>query len=82
MVGGYKRSFVLLLVCTVFISGIQASGSNGGGENSKRDNMEHLFPLLFLMGSAPPIAHCPAVWVLGILSMAVVLLVGPGKRMN
>lgn len=72
-----KRYRLLVVLLTTLVVIVQAEGNNDGG-NSKKDNMEHLFPLLFLMGGAPTV-HCPAVWLLGMLSVVVVLFVGAGQ---
>ena len=59
-----KCLFLLLFlgVCAHLVS------ADGGGESEERENMEHLFPLLFLMGGTPTV-HCPAVWLLGTLML-------------
>lgn len=50
-----------------------AEESNKG--NTKKDDMEHLFPLLYLLGGAPTV-HSPAVWVMGALSLGAMIFLG------
>lgn len=61
---------ILNLKCTILLllglCAVLASTEGDGDSNEGRDNMEHLFPLLFLMGGAPTV-HCPTVWLVGML---------------
>ena len=64
MVSNIKCSLLLLLG----IGALLVSAGNDDGESEERDNMEHLFPLLFMMGGASTV-HCPAMWLLGTLML-------------
>lgn len=48
---------------------------NKARSNSQKDNMEHLFPLLFMMNGAPAV-HSPAIWLVSMLSLAVAFYLG------
>ena len=76
-----KNFYLCLLVvtCVLLVGGSQAAENSN--KQQQKDNMEHLFPLLFLMGGAPA-ACSPAVWFVGMLSLAVVWFVGHGTSVK
>ena len=77
MLASAKCSILLLLgLCALHAS----AGGNDNGDSEGRDNMEHLFPLLFLMGGAPSI-HCPAIWILGTLMLGMMLFMAKIKNL-
>lgn len=47
-------------------------------DNAKKDQMDSFFPLLFMMGGAPPTVHSPVVWMMGILCLGVIAFLGKG----
>ncbi len=51
-------------------------GSHAEDKESKND-MEHIFPLLFMLGGAPTV-HSPAIWIMSAVSLGAILFVGKG----
>ena len=76
MVG--KFEFLLVLGVCALLAGLSQAEET---KREQKDNMEHLFPLLFLMGGAPSVCS-PAVWLVGILGLAVVWFVGPAVKVK
>ncbi len=71
----------LFVVACSLLLGTGEAGNVKRDSQDQRDNMEHLFPLLFMMGGAPSVCG-PAVWLVGVLSLAVVWLVGQAPSMK
>lgn len=71
-----KICTLCILVIGMLMFAADASSSDDGGDSkNKKENMEHIFPLLFLMSGAPSV-HSPGVWLMGALSLGVMLFLG------
>lgn len=68
--------FLLVSVCALL-----SQADETKRDQQQKENMEHLFPLLFLMGGAPSVCS-PAVWLVGALGSAVVWFVGPTAKVK
>lgn len=52
------------------------SGSHGDRKRAEtKSDCDHILPLMMMLG-APPTAHLPGMWILGLFSCAVVFLTG------
>ena len=70
----------LLVVASAVLVGAKEVKRDANQQQQQKDNMEHLFPLLFLMNGTPAVCG-PAVWLVGALSLAAVWLVH-GSALN
>lgn len=68
-------SFLLIGTALLLLTTRTSYADDDSGEKNKKDNMEHIFPLLFLLGGSPTI-HCPAVALLGMLSFGLAVFFG------
>ena len=64
----------LLVVACAVLAGAEEVKRNDAQQQQQKENMEHLFPLLFLMNGAPTVCS-PAVWLVGAISLAAVWFV-------
>ena len=68
----------LLIITVLVVMNSNQSSAESNNRNDKKDNMEGLFPLLFLLGGTPAM-HCPAVWLMGTLCLGVMVFLGKGN---
>ena len=75
---------ISLLVCAtaivifLLLSRSEGASSNKNSKSESRSDCDHILPLMMMLG-APPTASLPSIWLLGMLSLGVVVVFGTGN---
>ena len=74
----YKTA-LLVCVLVLLLRGSEGTSNNKKSDSSDdRSDCDHILPLMMMLGG-PPTASLPSVWMLGLISLGVVVFFGSGS---
>lgn len=76
-----KVPLVLCVTVLVLFFPSRNEGASSNKEEDSRSDCDHILPLMMMLG-APPTASLPSVWLLGMLSLGVMVFLGSGNFSN
>ena len=73
----WKVSFFLCAAAAILVVSLprRSEGSSSNKKEESRSDCDHILPLMMMLG-APPTASLPSAWLLGMLSLGVVVFLG------
>ena len=73
----WKVSFLVCAAAILVVISLprRSEGSSSNNKAASRSDCDHILPLMMMLG-APPTASLPSAWLLGMLSLGVVVFLG------